>query len=450
MVEMRNTTSTRNAKKRILFALLTDYYLFNYSRDLVNQLVRDDFIVTILAHDVNVAARINEYGLDVTVICLPSPIRWAANRSGNALMRFALWLGIKYWVYKQKNNFDFAIVPWDYRVIWHQISKAITSLTIHNTTDFIDIELKLERSYLSRIESESFKHKFWLAIDNIFGGKLLPRANGRILKYGKSWLIDRLCGYRGPNGHQGFSGIRYLTVTGDQVRRNYQSLGVGVYPNPTEIVVTGSPNYEFLNNTKLQKLDETTLLKKLGIPSSGFRLFTFFLSPSSFTNVQVQEIVEVVSTLAKSRLDIWFVLKFHPKTRQGDPEKIRKALDCVDDRLTIITAVTGDEWNATLIRASSCLVQKQSTVGFIAMAMEVPIISYNLRETNYDDDMYKILGGSFHSESVEQLLDNLQLIECEEGRRELRERQRRSMSQFCKIEGSACARISCVIKEHFS
>ena len=37
---------------------------------------------------------------------------------------------------------------------------------------------------------------------------------------------------------------------------------------------------------------------------------------------------------------------------------------------------------------------------FLAMMYKIPILSYNIKPTNYDDEMYKLIGGSFHANTV--------------------------------------------------
>ena len=58
-------------------------------------------------------------------------------------------------------------MPWDNRIIWYLISKSMPSLTPHNTTDFLDIDLKLNRFYLDQ-KDQSYSTKFWIIVDNIF------------------------------------------------------------------------------------------------------------------------------------------------------------------------------------------------------------------------------------------------------------------------------------------
>jgi hypothetical protein len=438
-------------KKRIFFALLTEYYLFDYHEPLVKQLRADGFLVSTLADSSRTKASLQRKDPSLDIIQLPTIIRWALNRSGNLLARFFLWLLMRAWLVTLRGRFDFAIVPWDYRPVWHSISKSMPSLTPHNTTDFLDVDLKLNRFLLSEAEAKMPTKRFWLLIDKLFGRKLLPRANNRILKFGRHWILDRLMGFQGDNSFQGFTGVDYLTVMGRDIKDNFQFLGVGVGENTTKIIITGSPNYESFKNIQLQfdSNHRVQFRKDLGIGAQTF-IFTLFLSPSKFSNIQIDEIRAVVTVLSEKKPSAHFVIKFHPKTRSGDPERVRMALGDVSERTSIVTQFGGDKWNAKLVLASDCLVQKQSTAGYLGMMFRVPILSYNLLSTGYDDEMYELIGGSYHAESEEALALNVDILDTHEGRKRLSEMQANACERFCRDDCSPCELISDTIKQHFS
>ena len=437
--------------KRVLVALLSDYYLFDYYRDLVPRLAADGFDVTVLTNDRRVPEKFKAIEPRANVVSGPPWIRWASNRAGRLMPRMMLWIFAWAWSAILRRRFDFAIVPWDYGVILHVLSRSLPALTVHNTTDFLDIELKLNRIYLPTADAEKSGHKFWLFVDRLLEGRLLPKANGRILRYDSKWLLDRVMGCRRVNGQHGFSGIRYLTVMGEEIKANYHRLGVGVAPNPTEVIVTGSPNFESLMDlpTRFGEAHRRELRASLGMPVDAFA-FSFFLSPSSFSDEQIAEVADVVATLGSVRTDAWFILKFHPKTRAGDPQRVLSSLGKHGERATIVTEFGGDEWNAGLVLASDCLVQKQSTVGYLAMMFSVPILSYNLRPTDYDDDMYRIIGGSYHAETRAELIANLERLSSDDGRRRLAEAQAEACRRYCRTDCSPCGEISAIIQRHFN
>jgi hypothetical protein len=115
----------------------------------------------------------------------------------------------------------------------------------------------------------------------------------------------------------------------------------------------------------------------------------------------------------------------------------------------MVTEFGGDEWNGKLVLASECLVQKQSTVGYLAMIYGVPVLSYNLRPTDYDDDMYRLIGGSYHAESRTELVANLEMLGNGDGRRRLAALQAEACRKFCRTDCSPCGEISAVIQHHF-
>ena len=188
--------------------------------------------------------------------------------------------------------------------------------------------------------------------------------------------------------------------------------------------------------------------RDINVPDEA-ELFSLFLSPSSFNHSSVLEIRDVLETVCAHTKNAWFVMKFHPKTAQGEPGKVRAALGGYAARVTMVTAYAGDEWNARLVLASNCLLQKQGTVGFIAMMHRIPILSYDLRTTEYFDDMYEKIGGSFHATNRDELGENLRLLDTEQGRERLVHMQEVACTKYCLTDCSPCGEISRIIQDHF-
>ena len=124
------------------------------------------------------------------------------------------------------------------------ISINISSLTIHNTYDFSDIDLKLKKHFLPQNKLNKFPNSFFIFLEKIFNLNILPRVKHKYLKYDKYWIFDKLVGSKRINNHHGFSGIKYFTVMGQKIKENYIKLGVSSNGNNTNIVVAGSPSYE--------------------------------------------------------------------------------------------------------------------------------------------------------------------------------------------------------------
>ncbi|PCI29354.1 MAG: hypothetical protein COB67_04165 [SAR324 cluster bacterium] len=438
--------------KKVLIPLFYHYYLFDYFQELVPQLILDGFRVTIITNDQKIKQQFEGKHQDIEVVPGPPPlVRACHNRGRKGVVRILFWLFGWSWVWKLKQQYDFVIVPWDYKVLWYLLSRVLPSLTVHNVTDFLDVELKLGEHYFPVEKENILLHKILFTLDKLCGGTLLPKANRRILKYPQLWFIDRLMGYRHVNGQQGFSGVNYLTVMGDSIKKNYETAGLTPGRSKTKVIVTGSPSYEGILAIPNQfNMEERHLFRqKLGIPNSA-RLFSFFLSPSSYTEIQEREVVEVVEAIHRENPGSYFILKFHPKTRKGDPERIMAHLSHIEKQLVLIKDFHGDVFNAKLILSSYCIVQKQSTVGYIAMMYAVPVVSYNIYETDYDDDMYRLIGGSFHSETLDELIHNIKQLDDPIELKKLKILQDEACRKFCTKLKSPCGEISKVIQTHFS
>jgi len=435
--------------KKILLPLLDDYYLFSYSSDLVAQLVADGFQVTVVLRDKAIRNTMGASFAPAEIILLPTWVRVFLNRSGKILTRVVLWLVARIYARSLSRSFDFAIVPWDNRVVWHTISKSIPSLTIHNTTNFTDNELFLDSLKLTEKTTKKLSHRLIRWLDSKLGLTILPRVGSIVPKYKKEWLLDKFMGLTSPNNLQGFSGISYLTVTGSAVESNYNQLGVGIAPNPTKIFVVGSPNYEHVITLKVNDDERQATRDALRVPR-GASLYALFLSPSSFSQIQIREIQDVIRAVSKYRKHSWFMIKFHPKTPLSEVSKVRVQLTEISRSITFITDYTGDDWNAKVILSADCLIIKQGTVGFIAMMHKIPIISYDLHPTNYYDGMYENFECSFHARTSKDIFTSLVALETHQGREKLRRMQQVACEKYLRCDCSPCGQISEIIQHHFN
>lgn len=434
--------------KLIVIPLFYDYYLFEYFKFLIPRLLEDGFKVTIVTFDPEIKRKYQIEHNNFQIFEGPLLIKICLGRSGNPFWRVALWLCGWLWGIKLKQKYDFAILPWDNKPLWYIISCCIPSLTSHNTTEFIDIQNTLKRDALIiKTNFQRVIHCLFSCVDYMWGKKFFPRLKGMVLKYKPYLLIDRFMGYRAKNFYLGFSNVRYITVTGERIKENYCTCGF----DGRKIFVVGNPNYDHLMELKgeFTKTRQRELKEFLNIPQEK-KIFTFFLSLSSFTKEQIEEIFLVISQIHSLTSSSFFILKFHPKTKKEFPIQFRERLQFLGDDFLLITGFQGDEFNAKLILISDFIVQKQSTVGFIAMILRKPIISYNLYPTDYEDDMYKILGGSVHVESIEELESVLSRINDRELWRTLEEKQRRACERFCLATDSANRKISEIILRHFN
>lgn len=432
--------------KKILYAWFDDYYLFSYGFELIDNLLNNGFDVTVLLKDSKVARQLCSINKEAKIKIVPSSIRILSNRSNYILIRILFWITSRFYVGRISKNYDFAIVPWDNRILWYLISQKIPSLTIHNTTNFIDLNLMLSHERMSTTDEKKLAHKLFLFIQNLCGIKILPEINNKILKYSKFWIIDKIMGKKSINNIQGFSGIRYLTVTGDEIKKTYMEMGVGTGKSNTKIIVVGNPSYDKLKKLHLNIIEKEKIKSELNIPFSR-KIYTLFLSPSNFSNNQSKEILLVIDTVNKFEKNHWFLIKFHPKTSSDEKERLKAKIS--NSNITYIEEYNNEFHNLKIILISDCLLQKQGTVGYIAMLKHIPIVSYNLLETNYFDDMYEKIGGSFHSKNIEELVHNIAFYQTEFGKREMIRRQNLATNKYCNSDLMACDEISKIIENNF-
>ena len=126
---------------------IDNYYLFEYLVKLSKGLQASGYQVTVLTADPAVVSNFDHTPIQVNY--LPFFIRIFLRRSGNMLSRSLLWLSGRFWAKTLKNKYDFAIIPWDYKPIWYLILRSLPSLTVHNTTNLMDLKFEVE-SYKSK------------------------------------------------------------------------------------------------------------------------------------------------------------------------------------------------------------------------------------------------------------------------------------------------------------
>ena len=422
-------------EQKILIPLLYDYYVFDYFRILVPKLVEAGYNIQIITFDDKVQNTYSKIVGENNCIKGPILLRFLNNRTYNLFYRFSLWFLAQKWISGLKKKYKFAIVPWDYRIIWYLISINIPSLTIHNTYNFVDIKLELENIFLPNDNLSTFPTNFFLYIEKKLNIHILPKAGNYFLKYDRNWIFDKFLGSKRINYLHAFSGISFLTVTGIKIKKNFQKLGVGINNSKTKIIVSGNPNYENLLSLKnnFTKADKVSFLQKLQIPF-GKKVFTLFLSLSSFTKDQFQEIEIILECILKEIKDVWLVVKCHPKAKNSDIVRFNFLLKSKTSNFSLIKQFYGDNWNAKLVMCSFCLVQKQSTVGYLGFIFKIPVLSYNIYDTNYSDDLYKILGGSMHSESLKEFRKNLKLLFNKKAQNNLKINQEIACKNFFDIE----------------
>lgn len=432
--------------RRILIPILYDYYLYAYFHKLIARLLTDGFHVTLLTLDEKVVSDYSHLESDGLVIERGPRLIRILHHS-RLVFRAGLWIVGRVWTRMVARSHDFVIVPWANKTIWYLFTRRLPSMACESTTLFMDIETEIEYMKEPSERAGRLERRLSRALDSVLGGRYLPKLRGEVMVYAPGHhLINKLFGYRPPNYFSAFVGLDYFTVPGERYVENYRALGAR-----TEMPVVGSPAYEdvFAIASSLSDEEAAKLKGSLGIAAAR-TVCTFFLSPSSFSNEQIEEVATVVEVARSWRPDAVCVIKFHPKTVASDPQRFRDRLSALGPDLVLITEFGGDDFNTRLILLSDVVVQKQSTVGFIAMLLKRPMVSYDLASTDYYDDMYKRLGASFHATSPEELRDAFSKIDDPAELEGLRKMQADACRAFCLDAESPCTLISQVIQRHFA
>ena len=218
----------------------------------------------------------------------------------------------------------------------------------------------------------------------------------------------------------------------------------------TKIEVVGNPSYEgfieyaaSFTNKKKQEFKRT-----LGFDPDD-SCYSLFLSPSSFSRQQIEEVEKVLEVLSEKRAGCAIVMKLHPSTKREFYEVFRGILNRFD-KFYLTGDFTGDNFNLDIVLSSDAIIQKQSTVGYIAMLCGVPIISYNLFNTDYWDDLYKYLDCSLHAESVDKLQSAFDSLDSESEMSDLKNRQALACDNFCKRINSPSREIARILKHRLA
>lgn len=434
--------------RKVLLPLIEDYYLFEYFYDLANCLIKNGFEVVFIAGSVKTNKKIKINCPTADIRRLPFVLSWLNNRNNKLPFRIGLYFILFCWIQLSlKREFKFAIVPWTTKPIWNLISKGITSLTVNNVTN------------MSVLEDSVDEHKFVVNNKATLGVSIgllfeklkfikLSRVNGKLIRFNGLTVLDHVLNIASIHNENGCNGIAHLCVMGDQYVKNYRA--VGVDPEKTEITVTGNPSYEFCWNLKKNfsaKKREKFLLEN-DLPFLQ-PIFSFFVSPSSLSVQQLDEIEMAIESIQCAESSAYFVIKLHPKINASSLEACRQRLKRFQPNMKLISLFASDSFNAKIMLCSKAIVQKQSTLGFLALNCRVPILSYNLIKTDYHDDIFEIFGFSFHCETNEEIkkavhdLNDKQALDLHLQKLEHKEKM------YCRFERSPCQNIADLIADKY-
>jgi len=428
----------RSESPRILVVLPNDYYLFAYLGELIERMKAAGLEPTVatFAGDVR-----EKYRHRCHVVLAPRLLRAAYNRNDRLAFRILAWVLAHAWARRLSRTFDAAILPFDYRIPWNVFVGKLPTVTINTVTDTILHDLGAGKLLADRRCRSGRTFRLQHILDRWMRGRFLPRFGRRLARPRTWWWLDRLMGFRGLNHMQGFSSTDLFFVTGHAFDALHRILGVGTLTR-TRIIVAGSPAYENLEEViaNFDAARRDGVRAEMGC-ESHHRLYSLFLSPSQFTEDQHTEVIEVVDAIFANDARAHCFLKFHPKTLSACVERFSRSFADRGDRVVLYTEFHGDDANAEMILASDCLVQKQSTVGFIAMRAGVPVLSYDLRPTGYYDDLYRLLGGSLHARDADEMGDFVRRLDEPSIRAELKSRAQRALHHWCCAVPSPCRAI---------
>ena len=436
------------SRKKILIPLFEDYYLFQYLYVLASKLQERNYHVVIMVSSSQTSDIVRRMTPAVEVRRFPRLITFLNNRGRFIVLRLALYcvtfMWVRFWL---RREFQFSVVPWTTRPVWNIVSRVIPSLTVNNVSNLSVIEDSIAEHKFDHNAPRKLAIRFGFMLDRL-GIVKLRRVRGELINFNRDDVIESLLGLRSIHRENGCNGIQHLCVMGSEYLNNYREIGVD--HRKTEITIVGNPSYEFCYqlHKEFGKEQKREFLQENGLPENQI-LYSFFISPSSLTEEQINEIMIVVNTISMIDDKAHFVVKLHPKTNTQSVKAVREALVKFEGEVTLFTEFTNDVFNAKLIKCSRAIIQKQSTLGFLALIFRVPILSYNLIDTDYHDDLFKLLGISFHNESEGDLKASLRMLDDQIVMKAYFKRMKNMEEKYCRFEKSPCDNVADIIDRHF-
>jgi UDP-N-acetylglucosamine 2-epimerase len=276
---------------------------------------------------------------------------------------------------------------------------------------------------------------------------LLPRLGSEIYLPHRSDLWRTvgaiLGGVRYNVARKGGAGGKFLCVNGPHYAESFAQAGV-----PAEkIVVTGSPHHDRLVEASrtFRESDALEFRSRLNI-SRRSHIVSFFLQPygsmSRDGKNYADEVAWITNELLNVSPDLFVVVKVHPK------ENAEKYLFLTNiPRVFLVDAerYTGNDLNTDLILSSRLVVLYSSTIGYSALALEVPLLTYRFDNLPVGKH-YQIIGGNVHVTQREAFAPAAKALLFDDQRRhDLILEQRRVRGRYMMLDGHCCDRIGAVL-----
>ena len=155
----------------------------------------------------------------------------------------------------------------------------------------------------------------------------------------------------------------------------------------------------------------------------------------------------VIDTIAGVEESAHFAVKLHPKTKAQSVCAFYKCWQSLKARRHYLQN-SQMTYSTKLVKCSKAIVQKQSTLGFLALIFVCPSV-YNLVDTDYHDDLFKMLDISVHSETESQLRAAIGMLDDPVALAAYLGYMGKMEKEYCRFEESPCNNVIAIIDRHF-
>ncbi len=215
------------------------------------------------------------------------------------------------------------------------------------------------------------------------------------------------------------------------------------------IHVTGSPSFDHFAAFRATPPDSAALRAAFGLRDDP-PIISFFLQPLNAAMLggrdYIQETARLVRGLLALSPQVVVIAKVHPR---HDIAAYAAALD--DPRLHWVDSRQhpGEAFNNQLVRASRLVLTRSSTVGYNALALDVPLLTFSLYDDVALEKDYMFLQTNWHVTSEADLWEAARALLFDEAEYAARlAHQQRQRDRHILVDGACCARIAQVMKDH--
>ncbi|HLA42669.1 MAG TPA: hypothetical protein VJZ27_04500, partial [Aggregatilineales bacterium] len=237
---------------------------------------------------------------------------------------------------------------------------------------------------------------------------------------------------------------RYVCVNGEIYRKSFIEAGMP----PEKVILTGSPDHDRLYEFRecLSDEDKSQIRAELNV-SEKQPLITLFAQPFTERILPgignyADELLWITQQIAAIASEAVLVIKLHPNQRLED----FAALNTLP-HVRVMGSEGGEAFNIRLTYASDLVILRTSTAGYLALALDVPLMTYAFYG-HPGEDYFKDVGGSWHVQNRETFSEGIKtLLSDDAARHDLLEKQRRVREEHMLLDGQCCARIGAVLRD---